>query len=267
MKKKKVLVDKVCEKCGSSFIATSERRFCSRRCSNACKPPQKLTGVHLNCKHCGAEFYVQRRVFDRGTSAYCSKKCKGLATRGENSPGWKPDKKKVVKKRNHHGEKCINCNGDLAEGKKFCSRKCRGAWDKKNHKSSLVERTCVVCQKKFYVAPAVVGYGQGRMCSRLCFKTYASETWVGENNPKWRGGCKRYYGPDWVKQRRLARKRDGYKCRRCGITQEQLGKSLDVHHIVRFNDFDSHVDANKLSNLVSLCPSCHTYTEHNGVDF
>lgn len=32
---------------------------------------------------------------------------------------------------------------------------------------------------------------------------------------------------------------------------------MDVHHIVRFMDFDSYLEANVLTNLISLCSKCH----------
>jgi predicted HNH restriction endonuclease len=43
----------------------------------------------------------------------------------------------------------------------------------------------------------------------------------------------------------------------CGITSKELGKEMDVHHIIPFRLFDSDEQANKMNNLVSLCPSCH----------
>ena len=53
------------------------------------------------------------------------------------------------------------------------------------------------------------------------------------------------------------RGRDGHKCINCGKLQEELIKSIAVHHI----------DYNKLiclpQNLVSLCPHCHVLTNSN----
>lgn len=76
-----------------------------------------------------------------------------------------------------------------------------------------------------------------------------------------------YYGPNWSRQRRKARERDGYQCRHCGMTdekhKEEYGRELHVHHIERFNDFDlgdpfhDYPGANDLDNLVTLCRGCH----------
>ena len=48
--------------------------------------------------------------------------------------------------------------------------------------------------------------------------------------------------------------RDNYKCQICGCSQLENGKQLDVHHI----DYDKKNC--KISNLISLCVSCHRKT-------
>ena len=68
-------------------------------------------------------------------------------------------------------------------------------------------------------------------------------------------------GANWKIQSRLARERDGYQCRECGIAERQLGRQLDVHHRIPFRHFKSNVEANKLEHLISLCPSCHKRLE------
>lgn len=73
---------------------------------------------------------------------------------------------------------------------------------------------------------------------------------------------RRDYGPNWAQQRLRARARDGFRCRRCGISEAELGRELDVHHKVPFREFDGrYTAANALDNLVSLCPSCHSRAE------
>ncbi len=67
------------------------------------------------------------------------------------------------------------------------------------------------------------------------------------------------YGPNWEAQRRRVRARDGYRCRNCGLPED--GRSHDVHHKVPFRSFTSYEQANRLSNLVSLCPACHRRAE------
>lgn len=80
----------------------------------------------------------------------------------------------------------------------------------------------------------------------------------GEKNPRWRGGYEPYYGPNWYFQRDKRLKRDKY-CQRCGTNED-----LVVHHIVPFREFgrEGYKEANKLSNLITLCRSCHRSVEN-----
>jgi 5-methylcytosine-specific restriction endonuclease McrA len=82
----------------------------------------------------------------------------------------------------------------------------------------------------------------------------------GENNPAWVGGYQPYYGPSWTRARRAARERDNYACQECGKTEDQIDSELHVHHIKPFRLFGSknHRRANSLSNLICLCPNCHS---------
>ncbi|MGQ9467553.1 MAG: DEAD/DEAH box helicase [Anaerolineae bacterium] len=75
------------------------------------------------------------------------------------------------------------------------------------------------------------------------------------------------YGPDWPAQRAAALARDGYRCRHCGMP-EQEGHPLEVHHLVPFAAFgyvpgvnDLHRLANRLENLITLCSACHRRVE------
>jgi DEAD/DEAH box helicase domain-containing protein len=67
------------------------------------------------------------------------------------------------------------------------------------------------------------------------------------------------YGPNWVQQRNRARARDEYRCQVCGL--EEGDREHDVHHKTPFRQFETPIFANQLSNLVTLCPSCHRRVE------
>lgn len=74
------------------------------------------------------------------------------------------------------------------------------------------------------------------------------------------------YGPSWAAQRQAALTRDGRRCQRCGLSQEE--SPLHVHHIRPFREFgyqrgvnDHDLLANRLDNLIALCPSCHRAAE------
>ncbi|MCD6289974.1 MAG: DEAD/DEAH box helicase [Anaerolineae bacterium] len=80
------------------------------------------------------------------------------------------------------------------------------------------------------------------------------------------------YGPDWERQRRRARERDGFRCVRCGAP-ESPGRQHDVHHIRPLRAFilearqrgediaEARRKANRLENLITLCPRCHRQVE------
>ena len=83
----------------------------------------------------------------------------------------------------------------------------------------------------------------------------------------WTGEHVASRGPDWPRQRDLARQRDGYLCRWCGAP-ERPGRQHHVHHVTPFREFgwiagenENYRQANRLSNLITLCPSCHRRAE------
>ncbi len=69
------------------------------------------------------------------------------------------------------------------------------------------------------------------------------------------------YGPDWPRIRLAVRTRDGFRCRVCGTPEN--GREHDVHHKTPFRTFTSPAEANRLDNLVTLCPACHRKAEQN----
>jgi DEAD/DEAH box helicase domain-containing protein len=69
------------------------------------------------------------------------------------------------------------------------------------------------------------------------------------------------YGPTWPQIRDRARARDKYTCQVCGAVE--TNRQHDVHHKVPFRAFTSFVEANRLENLITLCPSCHHKAEQN----
>ena len=74
------------------------------------------------------------------------------------------------------------------------------------------------------------------------------------------------YGPNWQAQRKLVLERDGYRCRTCGASGDEI--LLHVHHIRPFREYgyvpgenENYRIANQLDNLVTLCPSSHRRAE------
>ncbi len=69
------------------------------------------------------------------------------------------------------------------------------------------------------------------------------------------------YGADWPHLRELVRARDDYRCQICGTPES--GRAFHVHHIQPFRSFADPREANRLENLITLCPACHRRTEQN----
>lgn len=66
--------------------------------------------------------------------------------------------------------------------------------------------------------------------------------------------CDRIEGGEWQKLREKVLKRDGHKCVSCGSDND-----LEVHHIVPVAQGGS----NELSNLITLCLTCHNKAHRN----
>lgn len=88
---------------------------------------------------------------------------------------------------------------------------------------------------------------------------YLATQWKKENNPNWRGGTTEdyfYQTEEWKKLALETWTRDKFICQRCK-TRVAKGVKPCAHHIIprRLGGEDI------LSNLITLCQSCHTRTE------
>lgn len=78
------------------------------------------------------------------------------------------------------------------------------------------------------------------------------------------------YGPGWdSKKKNAVRRRDGYECQGCGMSNERhesmFNEVLHVHHVVKARSFDDPHKRNAMENLVTLCHFCHTKWENIGL--
>lgn len=228
-------------------------KFCSIACSNKSRSIIR----HRICKFCGDSFVVPN---SHPKQKYCSTKCRDKA------------RSTLV------AETCANCGKPTVRNKSrsdklnlaFCSKECNQSYRKahpisgKDH-VQFIERTeyhCNYCGKSVYRLPSSVK--KYVFCDVECRLQWQKESGYmeGENSPTWLGGHEDHRGNNWRRQRRSARKRDKFTCQRCGVTEKKIGKSLDVHHIKPWRDFNGDWEvANHLNNLVSLCASCHQIVE------
>jgi endogenous inhibitor of DNA gyrase (YacG/DUF329 family) len=160
---------------------------------------------------------------------------------------------------------CFNCGALLERTpyalktyeRSFCDLQCLGEYKKKR-----IAVICTNCGRVVEKQAHQVTQSDHPFCNQKCAKAWLR----GSNHPDWRGGTIDYYGLNWLQQARCARERDGYRCQVCGISGDEL--RLDVHHIVPFRAFgyvrsenDHYLRANRLSNLITLCLSCHPRVE------
>lgn len=249
------------------------KKFCSRACRGeyTTKNKEELfahmrTSKTLKCDYCSKEF--RRKLSIIGERNYCCKECAYS------------DVKNVKHKFTHLKERVtISCNtcGKKFEVKnsrgstaKFCSRECLGHANGLRNTvvlSKKKEVNCHYCGKSFMKKQCVIK--ERNYCTVDCMGKDYSESGLfsGENSGTWLGGEVDYYGPNWRHQRRKARERDGYVCKDCGISEEDYGIELSIHHKKLFRDFQGDwKKANHLSNLVSLCEPCHRIRHSNNYE-
>ena len=158
----------------------------------------------------------------------------------------------------------------------FCNRACQASWQRKGgnpsgnahpeYNSRAVH--CAECGKTLIREAWRIKKFMLQFCNRKCHGKWRSKNKTAENHPRWRGGHRRYYGPNWGRRSYEARKRDGHKCQICGKPESENGRKLSVHHKIPFVKFGYvlgqntlYKQANKLRNLVSLCATCHQKVE------
>ena len=69
------------------------------------------------------------------------------------------------------------------------------------------------------------------------------------------------YGKSWPSIRQRILLRDESICKICGLKFSE--SDLHVHHIIPFRQFSTLLEANRDSNLISLCSRCHKNAEKN----
>jgi len=88
----------------------------------------------------------------------------------------------------------------------------------------------------------------------------------GSGSHAWKGGNKDYRlnSADWKDLRGVILRRDNFRCQRCGLSVPPAKKRrLQIHHIVPYAQFgEGDGNPDDPSNLITLCPSCHTLSDY-----
>lgn len=283
---------RVCKHCGQTFTLvhpSDKKTICSRDCwrdyvASTKSPLNKQ--VELNCAVCGKRFSAKRHKLP--TCQYCSPECKhiGLRRRRQEEIERKFGKPIFTLLYDLY---CIQGLGIMQIARKLGVSD-RKLWDwfvdlgieRRNHSDAVTLQWLGNDERKAHQREIVRKAIADGTFDRYRIMRVAKTDWArkrnseskqgaknrmygkgGPLNPRWNGGKVYYYGPSWNSQRNAARKRDNYTCQYCGITEDILGKQLDVHHIRKFRLFGlpQHEQANHLDNLISLCPQCHIIAE------
>lgn len=203
----------------------------------------RVPRITYTCPICSKKFQdrpVRKRI-------YCSRECKHEAR--------KRTRRLVSATCDFCGKEYFAQDGSdwqTHTQQRFCSNICKGkgiAKERGLHVRKKTSFTCENCGKLFIrMARKDRSY---LYCSRECFWQHHR----GKNHHCWQGGTERYYGPNWDEQRLRALERDNYTCQQCGAQED----GMNVHHIIPRKSFseDSWDAMNDLSNLTTLCHSCH----------
>lgn len=265
-----------CAICGNQFARCKPSKYCSQKCYHEAQ----RRGLHNRgssrihkCGFCGTDVVgrtpSRKRSGARSKAIFCSRDC------------YDNERSAAIKARESLRCKCCSkiIDGRLLNRKRvYCSAECRKIGQKAKPKH------CKNCQCLF----TPITWREGRLvtvsnlytCSQACHiewiksnqarKDKISKAFSGVLHPNWQGGApmgdRGYRGHGWAAIRGKILARDGYKCKRCGITNEdhlaKCGSSLEANHIIPFwQHRGDNQRANNPSNLESLCKSCHTKTD------
>lgn len=197
------------------------------------------------CQFCGAEFKVNNRTKN---NQYCSKECRTNAIHNKRKKQY-----------------CKNCGKEITgyTYKRIYCDECIANYGHLWIQEDKIKTECAYCHKEIFVIPSVYYKNQHCYCSIECMGKHFSKIYQGENSHSWKGGKPRHYTGGFWSRRKEIRERDNYSCQLCGITEEEFGQEMSVHHIKKYRDFDDKKEANDPSNLVCLCEKCHRFVHSN----
>lgn len=240
----------ICKECGNEFDKALGKKkqtkndFCSKECYNIFRSAQTL----ISCKVCGEDIWRQKS--DIKENNFCSQECFG-----------------DYRRRNRIDVTCEYCGkqdrviSSRIQGNHYlCSDKCA-------RKFFVNPRTKVLCQNCGEEFEYVKDWfkSERKFCSNKCFGEYRAKHDLakGKNASNWRGGKSfEEYGIGFNNElKELVRTRDNRTCQECGFHEDELGYTLNCHHL----NYDKK--DHRMSNLISLCRSCHAQTNFNRTDW
>lgn len=249
---------RICPTCDEEFIVYPKHpnvKFCSPECY--AKSQQKR--IIKACQGCGKEFkesYVGQK--------FCSREC-----------GFKHRKRRERTKTKQCI--CVWCGKQFEtfycrKDRKFCSHQCMSEYGASvtpgapRKEGFRIIQNCKICGKPYETNRIQILLRGSSCCSKECVAELNSRRMRKDGNPNYRGGTILYRGANWGRQSRKALKRDGYRCQICGKRVNRHKHDYGIHHIRPFREYEGdYENANHLSNLITLCRSCHARVEFGGL--
>lgn len=245
--------NKICPICGKDFRTKHPYQVtCSRECAAKHRTGRVRAQVEVSCENCNSKFNVYKSKYENQEKFFCSRECSFEWHTGKNHSMYKGEKKLLPN--------CKICGKQLKDYRSvYCNKHAQQGERGSNYKDGrcINPNFCIDCGKEIK-----------RIDAKRCRKCY--HEWQKENSNKgcfkegeehifWNGGSSfEPYSPEFNNIfKEKIRERDLFECKLCGISQEENGRKLSVHHI----DYDKN--NLKINNLISLCLSCHTKTNHN----
>ena len=238
-----------CQNCGKTFLVyqASKRKFCSLKCSRKGQATRYKKWTKED------ESFIRKHYKEMSDDDLAK-----ALHRTKNAVSLHIHYKMPDVKRNQKAKLfiCDNCGKtfikppSLRKNKlHFCSRQCKMAYQG----SQLIERICKNCGKKFYVKRYHLKQRSCNFCSQECFFLFNR----GKRHPLWRGGSWRSRPKEYKELFNLVRKLSKNECQICNITEKQLGKKLDVHHV-----FPYQIVKNlPIEVFLAVCPHHHGQLE------
>lgn len=267
-----------CLICNSQFKIKKSKanKYCGMDCYRTARKRgdyvQAIAKPTGSCSNCGMDVYgsfSKRRNGEKSENIYCNRSC------------YNSHRAKI---KETPKSLCLNCNGPIllnataSTTPKYCCWNCRN-----EHKKSK-DRHCVHCGVWFSALKIfkdrnkkLVADNSRKTCSTECYinniknnqdrKDKISTAFTGDKHPNWQGGTALmsmgFRGYEWKNIRLEAIKRDKFKCVHCGMNRddhyEKYNCDFNINHIKPFYQFGGNTElANKMSNLETLCKSCHT---------
>lgn len=235
---------------------------------------ESIAKTSVTCDNCGDTVERYESEMEGHKYKYCGARCRDdhrSELPSQDQPAYKGGRETV---------ECYVCSTNISvksyrlerSERFFCSDECKSEGQSKLHSNGKIDNKikktaveCDWCGCETQKLPGRIERSEQDFCSPECHNEWMAEYQHGPNHHQWEGG-RREYGPGWNESKRESvRERDGRECYDCGKSESEnineVGRKLDVHHLVPPAKNTNPAVHNAKRNLMSLCLNCHRKRE------